>query len=145
MTNAYNFEDLRHQLATSWIGVDQLFTDTTLGLLRSTPSYPHYDVIKEADGQYLVSIAVAGFTKGDLKVTVEKTQLVVTGAIVNKKEAVADYVHHGIARRDFTLTFVLESHLEVTGAELHNGLLNIRITRYAPEEAPARKIDIQVS
>ena len=100
----------------------------------SAESYPPYNVQALDDG-VRISLAVAGFTRDQLSVTVEDRQLTVAG---RKEGDDADraFLHRGIAARSFSRAFVLADGMEVRGAELENGLLHIDVVR--PE--PARKV-----
>ena len=100
----------------------------------SAESYPPYNVQAQGDG-VRISLAVAGFTRDQLSVTVEDRQLTVAG---RKEGDDADraFLHRGIAARSFSRAFVLADGMEVRGAELENGLLHIDVVR--PE--PARQV-----
>jgi HSP20 family molecular chaperone IbpA len=82
---------------------------------------------------------VAGFGKDDIDVTVEENELTVTGR--QQEDSSRDYLHRGIAARQFQRTFVLADGMTVTGAELEDGLLSIELVRPEPERR-ARKIEI---
>jgi len=87
-----------------------------------------------------ITLAVAGFAADDLEVSVEERELTIRGR-QNEDEA-RDYLHRGIAARQFVKTFVLADGIEVTGADLADGLLSIDLTR--PEgERVSRRIDIR--
>lgn len=88
-----------------------------------------------------MSIAVAGFTKADIKVSVDNGTLVVKGEIVDVIDA--EVVHKGIAGRKFTRTFALGEYMEVIGAEMKDGMLNIDIERIVPEEKKPKAIKIK--
>ena len=94
--------------------------------------YPPYNVEERGDGRVRITLAVAGFTPGQLEVTVEDNQLNVVG-----KRDVGDgeraFLHRGIAARGFVRSFVLADGMEVQGAELEHGLLHIDLFRPEPE------------
>jgi HSP20 family molecular chaperone IbpA len=103
-------------------------------------AYPPYN-IEDAGGDRLkIVLAVAGFSNDELNVTVEDNQLVIRG----KQNETADrtFLHRGIAARQFQRTFVLAEGMEVTGAELENGLLAIELARPRVEKL-ARTIEIK--
>jgi molecular chaperone IbpA len=106
-------------------------------------SYPPYDLIKVDEDTYKLSIAVAGFTKDDVKVTVEDGTLIVKGEITAHTEGEA--IHKGIATRKFTRTFALGEYMEVTGAEMKDGMLHVDIDRIVPEEKKPKEIAIKVA
>jgi molecular chaperone IbpA len=104
-------------------------------------SYPPYDVLKLDEDTYQVSIAVAGFTKDDLDVSVDNGTLVIKGEITEVTDG--EYLHKGIASRKFTRTFALGEYMEVTGAEIKDGMLNINVDRIIPEEKKPKAIKIK--
>lgn len=103
-------------------------------------NYPPYDLFKLDDDTYKLSLAVAGFSKDDIKVTVENETLVIRGEIVDVTDA--EVVHKGIAGRKFTRTFALGEYMEITGAEMKDGMLHIDINRVIPEEKKPKTISI---
>ncbi len=107
----------------------------------NSQSYPPYDLLKLDEDKYKLSIAVAGFTKADIKVSVDNGTLVVKGEIVDVIDA--EVVHKGIAGRKFTRTFALGEYMEVIGAEMKDGMLNIDIERIVPEEKKPKAIKIK--
>jgi len=106
--------------------------------------YPPYNIEQVGDSGLRITIAVAGFLRDDLEVTVEENQLVIRGrhqAEPDTTERV--FLHRGIAARQFQRAFVLADGIRVAGASLEHGLLNIELER--PEaEAVSRRIDIKV-
>ncbi len=107
----------------------------------NSQSYPPYDLLKLDEDKYKLSIAVAGFTKADIKVSVDNGTLVVKGEIVDVIDA--EVVHKGIAGRKFTRTYALGEYMEVIGAEMKDGMLNIDIERIVPEEKKPKAIKIK--
>jgi HSP20 family molecular chaperone IbpA len=115
-------------------------------LAKTGDSYPPYNIEKiaapEGEGEMLrITLAVAGFCDEDLEVTVEESQLVVRGR--QREEAGRDFIHRGIASRQFQRTFVLADGMRVISAELKNGLLAIDLDRPQPARI-VRKINISV-
>lgn len=92
--------------------------------------YPPYNIEQVDDERLRISIAVAGFTRDDLVVTVEDTQLIIRGK--QSDDGTRVYLHRGIAARQFQRSFVLAEGIEVTGADLNNGLLEIDLVRPRP-------------
>ena len=112
-------------------------------LAKSADGYPPYNIERSLDAggdeTFLISIAVAGFSETDLEVIAEDNQLLVRGR--QKDEASREYLHRGIAARQFQRSFLLADGMEVLGAELANGLLSIDLAR--PElERIIKRIDI---
>ena len=93
--------------------------------------YPPYNVEQLGENQLRITLAVAGFAMDDLSVQVEDNQLVVRGKQTDDKDRV--YLHRGIAARQFQRTFVLAEGIEIAGAWLDNGLLNIDLVRRSIE------------
>lgn len=115
-------------------------------LAKSGESYPPYNIerLRGADGRgdtLRITLAVAGFAEADLEVSTEENQLVVRGR--QKEEGEREFLHRGIAARQFQRSFVLADGMRVTGAELRNGLLSIDLERPEPERL-VRKINISV-
>lgn len=120
---------------------DRLF-DSMGRLDEATPGYPPYNIIKDGEDAYRISMAVAGFGEGDIDVTVTENTLVVKGAQGEENEETT-YLHRGIAGRAFERRFTLADTIKVTGAKLENGLLHIDLVREVPEHKKPRKIEIQ--
>jgi molecular chaperone IbpA len=104
-------------------------------------SYPPYDLLKLDEDTYRLSLAIAGFTKDDIDVSVDNGTLIIKGEIVEVTDA--EVVHKGIAGRKFTRTFALGEYMEVTGAELKDGMLHINVDRIVPEEKKPKTIKIK--
>lgn len=103
-------------------------------------SYPPYNIEKLANDRLRITLAVAGFTETDLSVQIEDNQLTIRGKQHDDQERV--YLHRGIAARQFQRSFVLADGIEIVGATLDNGLLNIELHRPAPSSR-ARTISIE--
>ena len=104
----------------------------TVHNLATRQAYPPYDILKLDEDTYKLSLAVAGFSKDNINVSVDNGTLIIKGEIVEVTDA--EIVHKGIAGRKFTRTFALGEYMEVTGAEMEDGMLNIDIDRIVPEE-----------
>ena len=126
------------------VGFDR-FSDLFETALRNDSSggYPPYNVEKRGEDQYRIVVAAAGFQQDDLDLQVEKGVLSVSGS---KRESTSEegvtFLHQGIAQRAFKLSFRLDDHIEIKGANLSNGLLSIDLQRVVPEEAKAKRIPI---
>lgn len=104
-------------------------------------SYPPFDIIKVDDDNFCINVAVAGFSKDDLSVSVEDQTLTVKGNIEAGKED--QFIHKGIATRKFTRTFSLAEYIEVKSAEVENGMLCIMLEREIPEAKKPKQIKIK--
>jgi HSP20 family molecular chaperone IbpA len=94
--------------------------------------YPPFNIEAVAENTYRITLAVAGFREDDLSITVEDRQLVVRGR-QSEDESGRVFLHRGIAARAFQRSFVLADGVEVAGASMDHGLLNIDLRRAVPE------------
>lgn len=109
-------------------------------------SYPPYDLVKIDDDNFKLSLAVAGFSKDNISVTVDNSTLIIKGDnSVESDDEKSEVLHKGIAARKFTRTFALGEFMEITGAEMKDGMLNIDIERIVPEEKKPKEIAIKVA
>ncbi|MGB8363193.1 MAG: Hsp20 family protein [Rhizomicrobium sp.] len=103
-------------------------------------AYPPYNIEETGPDRLRITLAVAGFDRDELKITIEENQLVIRGR--QSEEADKTFLHRGIAARQFQRSFVLAEGIDVTGAELQNGLLAIDLVR--PKAEPVvRSIEIK--
>ncbi|MGY6646349.1 MAG: Hsp20 family protein [Salinarimonas sp.] len=106
--------------------------------------YPPYNIerLPRSDDEperLRITLAVAGFTRDQLEITLEESQLVIRGR--QNDDKTRHYLHRGIAARQFQRTFLLADNMEVLGADLSNGLLSIDLARPEPERI-VKRIDI---
>jgi molecular chaperone IbpA len=122
------------------IGFDPLLqTLESVSQAAKQATYPPYNIYKDED-KYVLELAVAGFGKEDITISVKELQLTVQGQLeASKKEP----IHKGIATRDFTQNFVLAEYVVVKGAELKDGMLRITLEQELPEELQAKLIKIK--
>jgi molecular chaperone IbpA len=127
----------------STVGFDRLFNrlDTLSG--QETKTYPPYNIERTGEDAYRISIAVAGFSNGDIAIETKENSLVVKGAKPQESaEKAREFLHRGIAERAFELRFQLADYVEVQGATLENGLLHLELKRELPESKKPRQIAI---
>ncbi|GGI55070.1 Hsp20 family protein [Oxalicibacterium solurbis] len=129
-------------LYRSAIGFDRLanlFDDA----LRTDaqPSYPPYNIELVGEDKYQITMAVAGFDRSEIDIETERDALKIIGR-KQREDAPRNFLHRGIATRNFEHTFRLADHVRVVGAKLDNGLLNIELVREVPEALKPRKISI---
>jgi len=131
-------------LYRSTVGFDRLFQllDGVNGFEGAdAPTYPPYNIERLAENEYRISMAVAGFGENEIKLEVKEQTLTVKGEkSPDAKERV--YLHRGIAARSFERRFQLADHVEVKGADLKDGLLDIDLVRNVPERLKPRTIAI---
>ena len=99
---------------------------------KAENGYPPYNIEQMGDNAFRITLAVAGFGDDDLSITVEDRQLVVRGRQGDEGENRV-FLHRGIAARQFQRTFLLADGVDVSGAELTNGLLHVELSRSEPD------------
>ena len=104
--------------------------------------YPPYNIEKTGEGSYRVAMAVAGFARHELDLTVQENSLIVTGTAQDEPNTERQFLHRGIAKRAFERRFQLADTIKVTGASYADGLLNIDLVREIPEHKKPRKVEI---
>src|SRR4029079_13997364 len=113
-------------LYRSTVGFDRLvkMLDGVAGLDADAPPYPPYNIERTGENQYRITMAVAGFSQEEIKIEVKEQSLTING---DKKPEEKDrqFLHRGIATRAFERRFQLPDHVEVTGADLKDGLLHV--------------------
>lgn len=130
-------------LYRSTVGFDRLarMLDDAAGF--EVPAYPPYNIERVSEDEYRITMAIAGFTAADVNLEVKGQALTVTGKKAEKAEPKGEFLHQGIAARNFERRFQLADHVEVTGAELADGLLHISLKRHIPEALKPRSIAIK--
>ncbi|MBL4906551.1 MAG: Hsp20 family protein [Sneathiella sp.] len=119
--------------------IEQLFQG-----LERTPSsdkFPPYNIIKKDLDNYQITMAVSGFSEGDIEITATQNSLQITGKSSQDDKDV-EYLHRGIAGRAFNQNFELADTIKVVGASLDNGLLAIDLKREIPDALRPRTIEI---
>jgi molecular chaperone IbpA len=135
MPNAFNYpRDL-------FLGFDSLFEEMNrLNHNGKSQTYPPYNVVKKDENHYLIEIAVAGFSKDDINLTLEKGVLTVEGK--KQAEDTNEYIHKGISARNFKRSFNLADTIEVVGADVIDGMLYIGLENVVPEEEKPKTINL---
>lgn len=106
---------------------------------KNIPNYPPYNIYKDSDNKYVIELAVAGFGKQDIEVTLDGDKLIVRGEAKDDTQA---FLYKGIATRAFTRSFAIDDQVIVNGATMLNGMLKIFLERLVPEHKKPRKIEI---
>lgn len=117
-----------------WNALDKFKEDA-----KSISNYPPYNIKKIDDDNYVIEIAVAGFTKEDITIDMNGSLLSITGTT---KEDNNTYIHKGIANRGFSRKFSLSEYTVVRGADLVHGMLEILVERIIPDNKKSQKIEI---
>ena len=127
-------------LSRALVGFDQYFNQTRL----QNSNYPPHNIVKYSDSKYAIEIAVAGFSKDEITVEVDQDQLVVRGTQSQKEDQEGkEYLHRGLASRDFAQSWTLAEYMEVKDAEVKDGMLIVEIERIVPEALQPRTIKIK--
>lgn len=134
-----NTADLAN-LSRALVGFDRYFNAQHVN-----SNYPPHNIVKYCDDTYAIEVAVAGFTKDEVTVEVDQDQLTIRGIKNRPNESTGqiEYLHRGLAARDFEQTFTLAEYMEVRGAKVDNGMLQIDLQRIVPEALKPRKIEIK--
>ena len=130
-------------LYRSTVGFDRLvqLLDSVAGVPGDAPTYPPYNIERLSDSEYRITMAVAGFGSSEISIEVKEQALTVKG----EKQAetkTGEFLHRGIATRAFERRFQLADHVEVKGADLKDGMLNVDLVRNVPERLKPRRIAI---
>jgi molecular chaperone IbpA len=126
------------------VGFDKTF-DTLRTLAENgakAVGYPPYNIKKLKDDKYVIEMAVAGFSKSDIEVTLEGNKLTVTGDTKNTTED-NEYLYQGIANRGFNRTFTLGDKIEIKDAEIVNGMLRIWLENMIKAQDMVKKIAVK--
>ncbi|MCD8503964.1 MAG: Hsp20 family protein [Burkholderiaceae bacterium] len=130
----------------STVGFDRLldaFNDLEKSVAETkAATYPPYNILKLGEHEYAVEIAVAGFNKDEIDITVENNKLTVSGKVDQARDG--EYLHRGIATRDFTREFTLAETVVVRSADMQNGLLVINLENVVPEASKPKRIEIGI-
>ena len=134
-------------LYRSTVGFDRMFSvlDQLGGVEGSVPSYPPYNIERNGENAFRISVAVAGFTDADLSIEAKENTLTIRGEKQADEEKSGELLYKGIAERTFERSFQLADHVVVKGARLENGLLHVDLEREIPEAMKPRAIPIASS
>ena len=139
-----NFGDLEKILGFS-VGFDSMFDrwESVFDFNSANiTSYPPYNIRREGDEKYFIELAIAGLNEDDLEVSLQSQVLNIRSKKESDQEPEDNYVHRGIAKRQFEREFTLSDDIVVKGCDLTNGMLTIELERIIPEEKRARLIPI---
>lgn len=126
----------------STVGFDRFFDFLETGMRGDAPDgYPPFDILKDSDDSYRITLAVAGFRPEEIEVVAQQNLLTVTGKR-SEDESAGAYLHRGIAVRPFERRFQLADFVEAGNARFEHGLLAIELKRVVPEAMQPRRIPI---
>ena len=126
----------------SFVGFDRMLSELDTALMNSvdnTNIFPRHNIVKVDDENYVIELALAGYSRENISIEVEEGLLVITG---DNDDSEVEYVHKGISTKKFRRTFRLNENVEV-GEAAFNGLLTIELKHVVPEEKKPRSIDIK--
>jgi molecular chaperone IbpA len=135
---AYDFTPYRR----STVGFDRLFDFLENASRAEQDNYPPYDIERLGDDSYRITLAVAGFKREEIEIVAHQNVLTITGRRAEDRSKDGNFLHMGIASRAFERRFELADFVQVTGADLADGLLRIALQREIPEAMKPRKVDI---
>jgi molecular chaperone IbpA len=140
--SAFTPQDFQKMMGLT-VGFDTFF-DRLFDMDSTRDSgYPPYNIRKLNEVQYVIEVALAGFSKDDIEVEVTDGKLVIRSTEDKEGESQSDsFVHKGIAKRAFSRSFTLSDDIIVKGADLKDGMLNIELEKVIPEEKKPRLIPI---
>jgi molecular chaperone IbpA len=127
------------QLSKALVGFDRYFNVP----VPQNGNYPPHNIVKYSEDTYAIEVAVAGFSKEEITVEVDQDQLTIRGVKNRPNEGTVEYLHRGLAARDFDQQFTLAEYMEVHGARVEDGMLYIDIQRLVPEALKPRQIEIK--
>ena len=138
--NRFDFTPYRRNT----VGFDRLFEllETT-GRAAQNENYPPFNIERTGENDYKVTVAVAGFKIDEVEIVAQQNLLIVTGSKQSESNDNRDFLHMGIANRNFERRFQLADHVKVTDASLSNGLLVIDLKHEIPEAMKPRTIQIE--
>ena len=137
--------DTLSPLYRATVGFEQLFQDLELlNQGHKSQGYPPYNISKSLDDDevYVITLAVAGFKKKEIDIELKEGNLLINGTVENKEESGIEYLHKGIAERNFFRSFKLAEYVEVKSAKLEDGLLKVELFRNVPDALKPQKIKV---
>lgn len=137
--NRFDFTPYRR----TTVGFDRLFDllENT-GRAGQNENYPPFNIERTGENDYVVTVAVAGFKPDEIDITAQQNMLIVSGRKEADSNDNRDFLHMGIASRNFERRFQLADHIHVTAADMADGLLIINLVREIPEALKPRKVSI---
>jgi molecular chaperone IbpA len=122
--------------------LDQI-RDVTETVAKTATAYPPYNIKQVKDNKYVIEMAVAGFAKTDIEVTLEGNKLVIKGSTVDSSDDKDNYIYKGIANRNFNRAFTLADKVEIKDAEITNGMLKVWLENMVKVQDAVKKITVK--
>ena len=143
MTNHQLVRFDTNALNRALLGFDTLFNDVEQRFGNQVNNnYPPYNVLKHDENTYEIQVAVTGFDKKEITVEIDQNQLIVKGEHSGEEDTTTQYLHRGLATRNFTRSWTLAEHMEVGDGKIKNGILTIELKRVVPEALKPRVLKI---
>ena len=127
-----NLPELMKIISKNGIGMDS-YLDNFFNSYETTTNYPPYNLIHVNNVESVLEIALAGFSKKELKVYTEYGKLIVEGEKDSNRETSSEYVHQGLAQRSFQRAWTLSDDVEVREVQFKDGLLTVKLGKVVPE------------
>ena len=137
--------DTLSPLYKATVGFDRLFNEfENIHTAVNSQGYPPYNISKSLDDDevYVITLAVAGFKKSEIEIELKEGNLLIHGNVEKKEESGIEYLHKGIAERDFFRSFKLAEYVEVKSAKLEDGLLKVELFKNVPDALKPQKIKV---
>jgi molecular chaperone IbpA len=142
MTQLVRFDT--NALNRALVGFDTMFEDFEHRFANQLKdNYPPYNIVKHDDASYEIEIAVTGFATDEITVEIDQNQLIVKGIRDKSNDVTAEFLHRGLAFRDFTRSWTLAEHMEVGEGVIKNGVLTIELKRIVPDALKPRVLKIK--
>ena len=123
---------------------ERMFDDSDEFFRKPTAAFPFYNIVKTGDTTYNIEVALAGYTKKDIKVDYADNLLTIKSVKEEKDSKESNgIIHKGIAKRYFSKVFTIADDVEIKGAELKDGLLKVSLNKVLPESKKSRSIEVK--
>jgi molecular chaperone IbpA len=123
---------------------ERMFDDSDEFFRKPTAAFPFYNIVKTGDTTYNIEVALAGYTKKDIKVDYADNLLTIKSVKEEKDSKESNgIIHKGIAKRYFSKVFTIADDVEIKGAELKDGLLKVSLNKILPESKKSRSIEVK--
>lgn len=138
-------------LHRSFVGFDQLFEQINHSFnVAKQDNYPPHNIIRTSDNRFVIEMAVAGFQESELDIetvanSYGQTVLTIKGERKRDEDAERQYLHRGLATRNFERSFPLNENVEILSASVANGILSVGLEQKVPETQKAKKVAITFS
>jgi molecular chaperone IbpA len=137
--------DLHKALDPFTVGYNRFFNEVEdiAKNVSKLPAYPPYNIKQISENSYVIEMAIAGFAKSDIEVTLEGNKLLIKGMAKDDSDEDKNYIFKGIANRNFTRTFTLADKIEIRNAELANGMLKVWLESLVHAQETIKKIPVK--